>query len=148
MVISEPLGRALEEKINRECRTKKVKNIISYAKGLISRTFVDLGDEFVVVDKDGEDLPEVMVKSLSKEKQAVLELSENNKNPLEEGQMVQLDQLVGPAEANKKVFKVLQQLSLNKYTLDCDSSALPEYVRGGVLKALKSQVTVKNQALD
>jgi hypothetical protein len=56
VIVTEPLGRELEESINNECRTKKIKNIISYCRGLVSRTFVDLGDEFIVVDKDGEEL--------------------------------------------------------------------------------------------
>lgn len=91
VLITEPLGRELEIKINEECRTKNVKNIISYCKGLVSRTFVDLGDEFIVVDKDGEELPEIMIKSISKEKEAILELSENNKSPLNFEEMIMID---------------------------------------------------------
>lgn len=79
MVVTEPLGKELEEKINRECRSKKVKNIVSYSKGLVARVFVDLGDEFIVVDRDGEELPEIMVKCISKEKEAMVELTDSNK---------------------------------------------------------------------
>lgn len=147
VVVTEPLGQKLENQINEECRSKKVKNIVSYCKGLVARLFVDLGEEFLVVDRDGEELPEIMVQSISQEKEAVVELTQNNKQPLVEGEMVSVDQVVGMEGVNKKVFKVLKQLSLNKYHLDCDTSSMAEYQRGGVLKALKTQVKVNNRSL-
>lgn len=61
--------------------------------------------------------------------------------------MVSMDQVVGMEEMNKKVFKVVKQLSLNKYHLDCDTTLMADYQRGGVLKALKSQVKVTNSSL-
>lgn len=98
----------LEEKINQTCRDNNVKFILSQTMGLISKTFVDLGDNFEVTDKDGEEILEIMIKDISREKDCLVELSENNKTALNEGDLVMLDQVVGPIEMNKKICKVIQ----------------------------------------
>jgi hypothetical protein len=49
-----------------------------------------------------------MIKNISKEKEMIIELTENNKIPLNEGDFVIIDQIVGPDSINKKVLKVLK----------------------------------------
>jgi sialic acid synthase SpsE len=79
VVQTEQLPVEVENRLNAACRDKKVKYLMSYTKGLAARLFVDLGPEFTVVDKDGEEVQEKMIKSIGQEEKCVIELSENNK---------------------------------------------------------------------
>jgi len=56
VIQAEQLPVALENQLNLSCRQNKVKHIVSYTKGLVARLFVDLGEQFTVIDKDGEEI--------------------------------------------------------------------------------------------
>lgn len=81
---------------------------MSYSNGLANKSFIDLGKQFIVTDKDGEDLQEIMIKSIDNNKQSTIELTDNNKIPLNVGDLIQIDQVVGFNSINKNIYKVLE----------------------------------------
>jgi len=50
--------------INTICRQKGIAFIYASQNGLFSKVFNDFGQEFLVLDKDGEELPDVMIKNI------------------------------------------------------------------------------------
>lgn len=53
--------------------------------GAFCRIFNDFGDKFEVLDKNGEDLQEVMIKNISNEEIGVVELHPTVKHKFEDG---------------------------------------------------------------
>jgi len=47
--------------LNQFCRKEGIKFIAAPTAGVFSSIFCDFGDEFLVVDKDGEQLIELMI---------------------------------------------------------------------------------------
>ena len=47
------------------CRKTKSAFITAYNNGLFGKVFTDFGAEFTVIDKDGEELQEVMIKNIA-----------------------------------------------------------------------------------
>jgi ubiquitin-activating enzyme E1 len=52
---------------------------------VFGRVFNDFGDKFEVLDKNGEELSDVMIKHISNEEKGIIELLQNNKHKLEDG---------------------------------------------------------------
>jgi hypothetical protein len=50
---------------NNLCRTHSIKLIVANVNAVYGRIINDFGNEFTVVDKNGEDIPDVMIKSIS-----------------------------------------------------------------------------------
>lgn len=55
--------------------------------------FNDFGDKFEVLDKNGEELQEVMIKNISNEVEAVVELLPNTKHKFEDGDEVLISEI-------------------------------------------------------
>lgn len=56
--------------------------------GLFGRVFNDFGEGFEVLDKNGEELQDCMIKSISNEEEALVELIPNAKHKFEDGDEV------------------------------------------------------------
>ena len=70
------------------CRKKGKKFISTDSYGVFGRIFTDFGDKFEVLDKNGEDLQDVMIKNISNEEHGLVELLPNNKHKFEDGDEV------------------------------------------------------------
>jgi hypothetical protein len=60
--------------VNNYCRKHGVKVIIADVNGAYSKLFVDLGEKFEVIDKNGEEIHELMIKSITCEEKATVTL--------------------------------------------------------------------------
>jgi molybdopterin/thiamine biosynthesis adenylyltransferase len=60
--------------VNQYCRKKGIKFISASCQGVFSRIFNDFGEKFEVLDKNGEDLQDVMIKGISNAEEGVVEL--------------------------------------------------------------------------
>ena len=68
--------------INEYCRKRGKKFISADAHGVFTRVFNDFGDIYEVLDTNGEELPEVMIKSITNEEEGLVELLPNTKHKL------------------------------------------------------------------
>ena len=59
------------------CRKRGIKFISSDCYGAFSRVFNDFGDQFEILDKNGEELQEVMIQHISNDAAGVVELLKN-----------------------------------------------------------------------
>lgn len=71
--------------VNEFCRERGIKFISSDCYGVFGRVFNDFGSEFDVLDKNGNELKEMLIKKISSEEKGVVTLYENQKHDLEDG---------------------------------------------------------------
>ena len=81
--------------VNNYCRKNKIYFISTDAFGPFSGVFSDFGDEFIVVDKNGEELQEVMLGSISNEEQGVVKLLQGHTHKFEDGDEVIINGVEG-----------------------------------------------------
>jgi molybdopterin/thiamine biosynthesis adenylyltransferase len=74
--------------INEYCHKKGKKFISCDAFGVFGRVFNDFANKFEVLDKNGEELQDCMIKSISVEEEGIVELLENAKHNFEDGDKV------------------------------------------------------------
>jgi len=81
--------------INNYCRAKGKKFILTQLTGVFGSVFNDFGDSFEVLDKNGEELQKVIVRSISCEEVGVVEVLGNEKLNLEDGDEVTFVEIEG-----------------------------------------------------
>lgn len=142
--------------IDRFCRKRGIKFITADCYGVFSRAFNDFGDQFEVLDKNGEDLQDVMIQNISNEEAGVVELLQNQKHKFEDGDEVLFqglegmklqagekheDHLVKSDSINDTIHKVTV---LTPYSFKIgDTRKFEKYGRNGIAKQLKSKVQLK-----
>ena len=87
-----------QKSINNMCRKTKSAFITAYNNGLFGKVFNDFGPEFTVMDKDGEELQEVMIKNIEyneKKDQTVVTLLEGFKHKFEDNDQVSFKEVLG-----------------------------------------------------
>ena len=62
---------------------------------MFSRVFTDFGEAFEVLDRNGEDLQDVMIRNISNEEEGLVELLPNIKHKFEDGDEVLITQVEG-----------------------------------------------------
>ena len=63
--------------VNEFCRKKGIKFIAADCHGAFARVFNDFGEKFEVLDKNGEELQDVMIKNISNAEVGTVELLQN-----------------------------------------------------------------------
>lgn len=126
------------------CRSNKIKLIVSSVDGVFGRIINDFGEEFVIEDKNGEEIPEVIVKQISTE--GVVEILEGQRHLFEDNDLVLIQHVQGMEtqegkSINGEVFKVK---TINKSSFSIgDVSKYSAHVRNGVVKHIKQPTTIK-----
>jgi len=116
--------------------------IVADAYGPFTRIFCDFGPHFEVLDKNGEELQQVMVKNISKEgPEALVELLPNIKHSLEDGDQVQITGVEGLTGINETVHKV-KVISPYSFRIGDTSGFEGEYQRNGIVKQLKTKAVL------
>jgi hypothetical protein len=147
--------------VDRFCRKRGVKFISADCLGVFSRVFNDFGDQFEVLDKNGEELQDVMIQKISNEEAGVVELLQNQKHKFEDGDEVFLqgvegmrlragekheDPLVKSDSINQTIHKVKV---LTPYSFQIgDTRKFEKYERNGIAKQLKSKVKLKFKSFE
>lgn len=126
--------------------------------GPFSRIFNDFGDEFIVLDKDGEDLKERWIKSISNEEEGLLHVLDAERHDLDDGDKVAITEVIGMVlkEGEKTEFK---SNSINETIHDIkivspfsfkigDTTKYEKYERNGKITQVKVPVTRKFKSLE
>lgn len=132
------------------CRSSGVKFITCEARGLAANIFIDLGDEHIVYDKNGDDLPTCIVNSITPD--GVVMCHDDQKHNLEDGDIVQFTELTGQLASicqPDKYFKVKSITSPFYFIVEVPAGGLncEGYTRGGMVRGVKSQIKVPFKSL-
>jgi len=150
------------------CRKNKIFFISCDCNGPFGRVFLDLGDKFEVLDKNGEEMLDLMVKSITTASpEAKIELLQGSKHNLEDGDLVLITGVEGMELLSDKQHPVPNQniikqellknsingsvhkvKVLNKSTFTIgDTGNYGAYVRNGIIKPIKSPVSLEFKSL-
>ena len=155
VVLTDPRNNAEIASVNEWCRKNEKKFLVSDVYGLSARIFTDFGAKFEVLDKNGEELQDVLLKEIREATEEEVKKSEDEKyrpavavcltgarHNFEDGDEVLLQEVIGLQKkegkgANGEIFKV-KVINPEKFTLEeVDLSQYSAYERNGVAKQLK-----------
>jgi len=143
------------------CRAKGKKFIYADLKGVFGRLFNDYGDNFEVLDKNGEELQDCMIKSITNAEQGVVTLLDNNKHNLEDGDEVmfvnvegmklkagekQLDPAFKSDSINETIHKV-QVLTRFSFKIG-NTQHFEAYERNGIVKPMRMKRTINFKSFE
>ncbi|XP_008284378.1 ubiquitin-like modifier-activating enzyme 1 [Stegastes partitus] len=123
------------------CHSQGIKFIVADTKGLCGQLFCDFGEEFEVLDQDGETPVSVMVQHISKDNPGVVVCADDQKHGLEDGSKVVFSEVQGMTELNSIGPVEIKFLSSYSFSIG-DTSAFSEYKRGGVVTEVKQSCRV------
>lgn len=147
--------------VSQFCRKHKIKVISADCYGAFSRVFNDFGDSFEVLDKNGEELQDVMIKSITNEEQGVVELLPGQRHKFEDGDEVLFqgvqgmklkagekhdDQAVKSDSIDDTIHKVTV---LTPFSFKIgDTRKFEKYEMNGIAKQLKTKLQLKFKSFE
>jgi molybdopterin/thiamine biosynthesis adenylyltransferase len=144
--------------IDNYCRAKGKKFILTQLAGVFGRVFNDFGENFEVLDKNGEELQDVIIRSITNEEIGIVELLGNQKHKFEDGDECTFadvdgmklnedesheDEAVTSDSINETIHKVTV---INPYSFKIgDTRKFSPYIGKGIVKQLRTKCVVKYQ---
>jgi ubiquitin-activating enzyme E1 len=137
------LNRQLE--INAITHKYGIRFISCDVRGLAAQVFCDFGDNFIVYDTNGEEPQQVIVTSITKDKEGVVVVLDEEKHNFEDGDYVTFAEIRGMSELNDAIPRKIKVLNPSSFSIG-DTSKFGEYQGGGLVKQVKmsKQITFKS----
>ncbi|KAM7402239.1 hypothetical protein PAMP_017498 [Pampus punctatissimus] len=118
------------------CHLKGIKFIVADTKGLCGQLFCDFGDEFEVLDTDGEMPVSAMIQSISKDNPGVVICTDDRNHGFRDGCHVSFSEIKGMTELNN--IDPVEIKFYNQYSFSIgDTSNFSEYECGGIVTEVK-----------
>uniref|UniRef100_A0A3Q1JLF7 E1 ubiquitin-activating enzyme n=1 Tax=Anabas testudineus TaxID=64144 RepID=A0A3Q1JLF7_ANATE len=128
------------------CHSHGIKFIVADTKGLCGQLFCDFGEEFTVLDRDGEMPMSAMIQSITKENPGVVFCVDEQKHGFSDGTKVVFSEVQGMTELNSVGPVEIKAHGPYSFSIG-DTSAFSEYERGGVVTEVKQPFVVKFKPL-
>ncbi|RNA32502.1 ubiquitin-like modifier-activating enzyme 6 [Brachionus plicatilis] len=134
-------------KINQLCRENGVNFLLSNTFGLFGYSFTDFGDNFQVIDADGEDYKDVFISKITKDQnQFTVECLDLRNHNLESGDLIKITELKGLSELNDQIVKVSKIVNSFKFIFESDIDGV--YERGGIFRKVKQSQHIQFECLE
>lgn len=142
------------------CRKNGIFFITTDTYGPFGRVFCDFGDKFEVLDKNGEELQEVMIGEISNETEGVVTLLKGHKHKFEDGDEIRFDRVEGMEITDKSTIDTTKDSGSINGTIHKikvinptsfkigDTTKYGPYVRNGLVKQVRSKVPITFKALE
>ncbi|XP_064619138.1 ubiquitin-like modifier-activating enzyme 6 [Lineus longissimus] len=141
---------SLQLKVDAFCRSQNppIKFIAADVYGVFSSAFCDFGDNFEVLDQNGEEPKEVFISDITKANPGVVTCIENFMHGFEDGDTVRFREVNGMDVLNGRT-AVVKVLTPETFSI-CDTSGdeYDAYQHGGVVTQIKVANTVTFQSLE
>ncbi|XP_047439241.1 ubiquitin-like modifier-activating enzyme 1 isoform X2 [Mugil cephalus] len=118
------------------CHSHGIKFIVADTKGLCGQLFCDFGEEFEVLDQDGETPVSVMIQHISKANPGVVICTDDQRHGLQDGSKVVFSEVQGMTELNSMSPVEIKYCSAYSFSIG-DTSGFSDYQRGGVATEVK-----------
>lgn len=116
--------------------------VIADTRGLFAQVFCDFGDNFTVVDTNGEPCASAMIASITKDTEGLVTCVDDTRHGLEDGDYVTFSEVQGMTELNG--CEPIKVKVLGPYTFTIgDTTAYSVYIRGGNATQVKMPKTIK-----
>ncbi|KAJ8370522.1 hypothetical protein SKAU_G00105500 [Synaphobranchus kaupii] len=118
------------------CHSNGIKFIVADTKGLCGQLFCDFGEDFEVMDTNGEPPVSAMISHISKENPGIVMCTDEKRHGFEDGGHVTFSEIRGMTELNNSGPVEVKFLGADSFSI-CDTSAFSEYKSGGVATEVK-----------
>lgn len=118
------------------CHSQGIKFIVADTKGLCGQLFCDFGDQFEVLDTDGEMPVSAMIQNISKGNPGVVVCTDDRKHGFSDGCHVSFSEVQGMTELNNIAPVEIKVRGQHSFSIG-DTSNFSQYERGGVVTEVK-----------
>ncbi|XP_076597924.1 ubiquitin-like modifier-activating enzyme 1 [Chaetodon auriga] len=125
-----------QKRIGELCHSQGISFIVADTKGLCGQLFCDFGEEFVVLDGDGENPASAMIQGISKDKSGVVLCTDDRRHEFSDGCKVSFSEVRGMTELNSMGPVEIKVRGPYSFSIG-DTSAFSEYERGGIVTEVK-----------
>eukprot|EP00008_Paramoeba_atlantica_P013273 CAMPEP_0201480426 /NCGR_PEP_ID=MMETSP0151_2-20130828/4910_1 /ASSEMBLY_ACC=CAM_ASM_000257 /TAXON_ID=200890 /ORGANISM="Paramoeba atlantica, Strain 621/1 / CCAP 1560/9" /LENGTH=1011 /DNA_ID=CAMNT_0047862269 /DNA_START=34 /DNA_END=3069 /DNA_ORIENTATION=- len=145
---NQPLSKQFE--VGKFCHENKICFISAESRGLFTAIFVDVGENFTIYDKDGEEAKECMIGSIIRGKKTTVKCLPKQIHQMEVGDWVSFREIQGPDALNGPQYYVIESVPKDdEIVINFDSSDLPDYVEAtGVIQQKKEVIQVSHKSID
>jgi len=140
-----PMSEAIQ--INEACRAAGASFIMTDAFGLFGYVFCDFGDEFVVVDTNGEEPLNSMVASITSESPGLVTVLDEGRHGLEDGDYVTFSEVKGMEALNGSEPRPVTVKGPYTFTIEDTTGYSKETATGGYVHQVKQKKTLKFKSL-
>lgn len=130
-----------QKRFGQLCHSHGIRFITADTKGLCGQLFCDFGEEFEVLDQDGEAPITAMIQSISKGDPGVVHCTDDRKHGFSDGTKVKFSEVQGMTELNDNSPVEIKVQGSYSFSIG-DTSAFSEYERGGVVTEVKQPCTL------
>ncbi|XP_010731086.3 ubiquitin-like modifier-activating enzyme 1 [Larimichthys crocea] len=128
------------------CHSQGIKFIVADTRGLCGQLFCDFGEEFEVLDRDGEAPRSVIIQSITKANPGVVICTDDQRHGLRDGTKVSFSEVRGMTELNSISPVEIKHLSPHSFSI-CDTSAFSDYKQGGIATEVKQSLMLSFKPL-
>eukprot|EP01114_Cavostelium_apophysatum_P002407 TRINITY_DN1214_c0_g1_i1.p1 TRINITY_DN1214_c0_g1~~TRINITY_DN1214_c0_g1_i1.p1 ORF type:complete len:1031 (-),score=362.58 TRINITY_DN1214_c0_g1_i1:41-3133(-) len=139
VMVNQPLD--LQLRVNQICHSKKIGFISTSSYGVFSNIFCDFGENFAVIDPNGELPQSVMIASITQDKAGVVTALEEHRLPFEDGDYVTFTEVQGMTELNNSAPRQIKMISPYTFSIE-DTTGYAAYKTGGYATQVKMPKSV------
>lgn len=121
--------------------------IIADTCGLYSQVFCDFGNDFHVVDTNGEPPVSAMIASISNDNVGVVTCLDDTRHGMEDGDFVTFTEIQGMIELNNCEPRQIKVLGPYTFSIG-DTTSFSEYQRGGIVTQVKMPKSINFKPLN
>lgn len=139
LVIVTELFHNIEElcRLNEALRAAKKGFILSQTLGAYGYTFVDYGDEFMILDETGEDTKSFIVTSIDNAQEPVVTVHDDKRHSFHDGSYVKFTEVQGMTEINDAAPAAISVIDGFSFKLKLDTTSFSNYAREGIVGEVK-----------
>mgnify|MGYP000926696280 CR=1 FL=1 len=158
---------AVQIAIDAYCRENGIYFISADCYGPFSRVFTDFGSKFTVLDKNGEEIQEVMIKNITNAKEGVVTLLDGVKHKFEDGDTIIITKVDGMDVIDKETtleiasekgekttthsingtMHKITTINANSFKIG-DTRRFTSYIRNGLAKQIKTPIELNFLSLE
>lgn len=135
------------KRISNVCHANKIHLIVGEVRGLFGGIFVDLGSNFQVLDKNGETPKTAYIESITHDDPGLVTVVESARHDLEDGDVVQINEVQGMTEVNNREFTVKVTGGFT-FSIDANTKDFQSYIKGGKILEIKKPVVMNFRSLE
>jgi len=133
--------------VNELCRASGVKFIRGDVRGVFGSLFCDFGDEFEVLDVDGEEPHSCIIASIANDAEPLVTCVDDERVELQDGQRVTFAEVRGMTELNGASFAIKDVKAHSFKLTECDTTDFGAYSNGGIATQVKETKRLKFKSL-
>ncbi|KAM8757171.1 ubiquitin-like modifier-activating enzyme 1 isoform 2-T2 [Acanthopagrus schlegelii] len=118
------------------CHSRGIRFIVADTKGLCGQLFCDFGEEFEVLDKDGETPTSAMIQGITQDNPGVVLCMDDRRHSFSNGDKVSFSEVQGMTELNSMEPMEIEVRGPYSFSI-CDTSGFSKYERGGIVTEVK-----------